>query len=261
MQSDPSEFSGIVLLDEAGGGGSKHLALLAYVLFLAGLSLSGVVEFGGRLMGVGAGLAAKPGVIGSFFTGVVAAVVATPCTAPFMASALGVALTQSAPTAIAIFLTLGLGLALPFLVLSLFPSLARALPRPGAWMATLKQALAFPMYASAAWLIWVLAQQRGADSVFEALVGMLVIAFACWLWQLPVRRLVLRATRQLVVLVLIAGAVAVAFTLASPKEGHDSWRTASTYGFSEPFSRERLQGLLAAGKPVFLNMTAAWCIT
>ena len=130
---------------------------------------------------MGHGLAARPGYAGSFFTGALATVAATPCTAPFMGAAVGYALTQPPVAALAVFEALGLGLALPFLALSLVPAWRRLLPRPGPWMTRLSQALAFPLYASVAWLVWVVSRQAGPDGVALVLVGLLLIAFGAWL--------------------------------------------------------------------------------
>jgi thiol:disulfide interchange protein DsbD len=236
------------------------VALLAYVLFMVGLSLSGMFEISGRFMGVGSTLAARrSGALGSFFTGTLAAIVATPCTAPFMATALGVALTQSATIAMATFLMLGFGLALPYLALSLFPSFARVLPRPGGWMNTLKQILAFPLYASAAWLVWVLDQQAGADSVFAVLLGMVAIAFAIWLWRLQSGGGPARTLRATVCSAVLFGGVILAVTVVHQKATSAGTLTANA--LSEPFSRVELDRLRARGKPVFINLTAAWCIT
>ena len=138
---------------------------LAYVLFAMALGLSGVVTMGGRIAGVGQGLAARAGYAGSFFTGALAAVAATPCTAPFMGVAVGFAVTQPPATALLVFWALGLGLALPYLALSFVPGWQRRLPRPGPWMERLKQLLAFPLYGSTAWLVWVLGQQAGPRAV------------------------------------------------------------------------------------------------
>ena len=136
------------------------ITVLAYLMLALGLSMSGVAEFGGSLMNTGSSLAQRQGLSGSFFTGVLAVVVASPCTAPFMGSALGFAVTQPVPIALAIFAALGLGLALPFLVLGFVPALAKRLPRPGAWMLTFKQLMAFPLYLTAAWLLWVLTRTQ-----------------------------------------------------------------------------------------------------
>ena len=218
------------------------------------------LEIGSGLMGVGSTLVTRESsTMGSFFTGALAAVVATPCTAPFMATALGAALTQSAAIAMGTFLVLGFGLALPYLVLSLVPAFARMLPRPGRWMNTLKQFLAFPLYVSAAWLVWVLAQQASADGVFAVLLGMVAIAFAIWLWRLEIGRPVARAARATLCLAALLGSVALAITIAPLQTRSSASATASDV--SEPFTRDRLDHLRDSGRPVFVNLTAAWCIT
>src|SRR4030095_16135403 len=155
--------------------------LLAYLFFALALALSGVWRVGGRLAGLGGGLPAGRGLAGAFFTGALAAVAATPCTAPFMGVAVGYAVTQPAAAALLVFAALGLGLALPYLALSLAPAWRHWLPRPGAWMEGLKQALAFPLYATAAWRVWVLSRQAGPEAVAAALGGLVLIAFAAWL--------------------------------------------------------------------------------
>ncbi len=156
---------------------------VAYLMFTVGLSLSGVFSIGGSVAGIGSSLAERPGYSGSFFTGVLATIVATPCTAPFMGAAVGFALSQPPASLLAVFFCLGLGLALPYLLLSQWPSLQRRLPKPGVWMDRLKQGLAFPMYGAAVWLVWVLAQQAGVNAVAVALGGMVIIAFAAWLYE------------------------------------------------------------------------------
>ena len=159
------------------------VAALALLMFAVGLNLSGLYEFGGaRVANLGGGLARKEGASGSFFTGVLAVVVATPCTAPFMGAAMGYALTANAGVALAIFAALGLGFAAPFMLLGLIPGALRLLPRPGAWMTTLRQVLAFPMYGAAIWLVWVLSLQAGSDGVLAALATALVLAFALWVY-------------------------------------------------------------------------------
>ena len=235
------------------------VAGLAYLLFAMGLSLSGAVHLGGRLAGIGDGLTRRAGLEGSFFTGVLATVVATPCTAPFMGTAVGFALTQSAPAALAIFASLGLGLALPFLALTLWPGSLRLLPRPGAWMEVLKQALAFPVYATVAWLVWVLAQQVGPQGLLAALLGLVLIGFAAWAWERgrAGTRLGAQVAQGLAVLAVIAAA-AIGITLERDRVPPGAQAAAEGI---EPFTQARLDGLLAAGKPVFVNMTAAWCIT
>jgi len=239
--------------------------LIAYLFFVIGLNLSGVFEVGNRLAGVGQGLASRGGTTGAFFTGVLAVIVATPCTAPFMAAALGFALSQPAPATVAVLLAMGLGLALPYLALSMTPALQRLMPRPGAWMDRLRQFLAFPMYASAVWMIWVLTQQTGADGVLYALGGMILIAFAIWLLRIGsgvsagtwLRRGVAAAAVLLAfgaTLKLDDSPATAASTSGGPAAGvsFDGW---------ERFSRARMAEAVAAGKPVFVDFTAAWCIT
>jgi thiol:disulfide interchange protein/DsbC/DsbD-like thiol-disulfide interchange protein len=282
-------LAGLLLALKAAGGAvgwgfqfqSPVFVLLMALLMLAvGLSLSGVWTLGGSVAGVGSSLAEREGPSGSFFTGVLAAVVATPCTAPFMGAAIGYALTQPAAVTMAVFLALGLGLALPYLLLCEWPALQRALPRPGPWMDTLKQALAFPMYASAAWLAWVLTQQRGADGLAILLAGAVLLGFAAWLWGRTQTsgspRPVLAGSMAAVLAALAV--VGSAWTVRSPVDGADpvaaqgtagrpvaspdagAVAAASTRGW-EPYSPERLQQLRAEGRPVFVNLTAAWCIT
>jgi thiol:disulfide interchange protein DsbD len=239
------------------------VALLAYVLFAMALALSGVVTPGGRLQGLGHGLASRGGYAGSFFTGALATVAATPCTAPFMGVALGFAVTQPWGTALLVFEALGLGLALPYLALTVAPAWRRVLPRPGPWMARLKQLLAFPLYASVAWLIWVLSQQAGSAGVAAVLAGLVLVAFAAWLHDMsrdsrvPWRRAATAAAALAVALAL--GLVPFA-SLGAPTSGPA--RADAEGGVTwEPFSARRLTELRAEGRPVFVNLTAAWCIT
>jgi thiol:disulfide interchange protein DsbD len=254
------------------------VTLLAYVLFAMALSLSGVFVLGGRFAGAGQTLAGRSGYAGSFFTGVLATVAATPCTAPFMGAAVGYAVTQPAPAALLVFQALGLGLALPYLALTLVPGWRRFLPKPGAWMATLKQLLAFPLYASVAWLVWVVSQQAGPRGVAAALAGLVLLGAAAWLhgvsrgaraaWRRPATAAAVGLAAAAVALGPLAGAV-------SPSPGAGATSTPSTTAPSssalaapaargpgwEPFSAQRLAELRAAGTPVFVNVTAAWCLT
>ncbi|MBD9470254.1 protein-disulfide reductase DsbD [Pseudoxanthomonas sp. PXM01] len=232
------------------------VGLLAYVMFAVGLSLSGVFAIGHRLAGAGHGLASRRGPAGDFFTGVLAVVVASPCTAPFMGVALAYAFTAPTPLALLVFAVLGLGLALPFLLIGFVPALANRLPRPGAWMETLKQVLAFPMYLTAVWLLWVLGKQRGIDAVGLALVGLVLLALGLWWFQrarfaaspLPrVLALTLAATALLPL--LMVHRLPVASAAAPTADGH------------VPYSAERLASLRAEGRIVFVDMTADWCVT
>ncbi len=234
--------------------------LTAYLMFAVGLSLSGVFYFGGSVANLGAGLAAKSGYAGSFFTGVLATIVATPCTAPFMAAALGYALTQPPAQLLAVFISLGLGLALPYLLLSWWPGLQRWLPRPGAWMDTLKQAMAFPMYAAAVWLIWVLARQAGADAAALALGGIVLIGFAAWLHG-ATRSGGDTAAKAGSVVAALAVVLALGGGYSGVKLGAPVQENAQAAHNWQAFDNARLQTLLDEGKPVFLNFTAAWCIS
>ena len=164
------------------------VAATAWVLFAVGLNLSGVFEVGGgRLSGAGHSLAAREGHLGNFFTGLLAVLVATPCTAPFMGAAVAGALAAPPVAAIAVFLAMGLGLAAPYATLVLVPGVARALPRPGRWMEVVRQALAFPMYGATVWLVWVASQQSGADGVLFSLAGVLLLGLAGWAFGLAQR--------------------------------------------------------------------------
>jgi thiol:disulfide interchange protein len=262
-------LAAVLLTLQAGGaaiGWGFHLqkpwfvAALVYLFFVMGLSMSGVVEFGTSIMGVGGALQEKEGYAGSFFTGVLASVVASPCTAPFMGAALGFAFTQSMPVALTVFLALGFGMALPFLVLSFVPALARRMPKPGAWMLTFKQVLAFPLYATVVWLLWVLGQQAGPDGMALVIGSCVLLALAAWLYQ---QRHVSRGFwRYLSFAVILVCVGASASVLRSPfLETAAISAVAGEDENYETYTDARLAALRAEGKPVFVNMTAAWCIT
>jgi len=246
------------------------LAFIVYLFFLMGLSLSGVFEIGTGLMGAGGSLTAQSGYKGSFFTGVLATTVATPCTAPFMGPAIGFALTQSWVVAMAVFVALGLGMAMPILVLSFIPALFRYLPKPGPWMETFKQFMAFPLYASALFFLWVLGNQVGIMGMSLVLGSCIVFAFAAWLYQRrfsmgPIMRtfnyavgigsfvLAVYLTQSPFMQTLPSASAAAAETADG-----EAANLAANY---EVFSSARVDELRAAGRPVFVNMTAAWCIT
>jgi thiol:disulfide interchange protein DsbD len=240
------------------------VTLMVYLLLAVGLNLSGVFEVGGGLAGVGDGLTRGDGYRASFFTGVLTTLVATPCTAPFMAAAVGAALTQSPLVALVIFASLGVGLSLPYLLLSFAPWLRRALPKPGAWMDTLKQVFAFPMYASAAWLLWVLAQQTSSLGLGAALAGAILIALAAWAYQKSkfsglggrVTAIVtaIAAVLLAVLLPLRVAGVAAASTgsAAASTPAADAW---------QPYDAARVAEINAAGRPLLVNFTASWCLT
>ena len=232
------------------------VGLLAYVMFAVGLSLSGVFAIGHRLAGTGHGLASRRGPVGDFFTGVLAVVVASPCTAPFMGVALAYAFTAPTPLALLVFAVLGLGLALPFLLIGFVPALASRLPRPGAWMDTLKQVLAFPMYLTAVWLLWVLGKQRGIDAVGLSLVGLVLLALGLW-WFQRARFAVAPLQRALALALAVSALVPLAMLHRLPAET----AAAPTTEGHAAYSAERLAALRAEGRIVFVDMTADWCVT
>jgi len=243
------------------------VAVLALIMLASGLNLSGVFELGTSIQGTGQGLAGRSGLVGAFFTGVLAVVVAAPCTAPFMAGAIGWALTQSPLIALSVFLALGVGLAAPFTVLSFIPALFRKLPRPGAWMLTLRQVLAFPMYAAAAWLAWVFALQAGVTAMGYLFAAALAAAVAAYAWGAAQhaqgakvwapRAIAVIALVAAVPLILVGGKTAPA--AAEPAVG--GVQKASGPLPTEAWSPERVAALQAEGRPVFVDFTAAWCVT
>jgi thiol:disulfide interchange protein DsbD len=231
------------------------VAVTAWVLFAVGLNLSGVFEVGGgRLAGAGQSLTARGGPAGDFFTGLLAVLVATPCTAPFMGVAIAGALAAPPAAAISVFLAMGLGLAAPYAAMALIPGVARALPRPGAWMNIVRQALAFPMYGAAVWLVWVASQQSGPDGTLLTLAGVVLLGFAGWALGLAQRSGRGRVARGLAALA-VAAALALLPGLGSPAP------QARADDGTEPFSTTRLAALRAEHRPVFIDMTAAWCVT
>ncbi|TDR94820.1 protein-disulfide reductase DsbD family protein [Enterovirga rhinocerotis] len=263
-------LAGLLLAVRAGGaeiGWGFQLqspALVVGLIFLlaaVGLSLSGVVEFGTGIAGRVGTLTTGSGASGSFLTGVLAALVATPCTAPFMGAAVGYALTAPPVVALSVFAALGLGLAAPFLVLTLWPALLARLPRPGPWMDTLKQVLAFPVYATVAWLLFVLAQQVGPGALFSTLLGLVLLGFGLWCWRLAAMRDGWgRRIGQSAAVASLAGLLAIGWSVAQERPPAAGQAAASQDG-TEPFTQARLDQLRAEGRPVFVNMTAAWCIT
>ena len=239
------------------------IAILTLLMLAIGLNLSGVFEIGLSVQGTGQGLASKSGLIGSFFTGVLAVVVAAPCTAPFMAGAIGWAFTQPPLAALSVFVALGLGLAAPFTLVSAVPGLFTRLPRPGAWMEGLKKTLAFPMYATCAWLAWVFVQQTGANGLAFLFAAGIVVAFAVWMFGISQRISKTLAPRAAA---LVAVAIAVPLALfgagmqAAAQTGESS--ASPVHGVvAEAWSPAKVESLRAAGKPVFVDFTAAWCVT
>ena len=238
------------------------VALLALLMFALGLNLSGVFEIGlslTRLGAAGRGSTYRE----SMLTGGLAVLVAAPCTAPFMGAALGYALVQPAMIGLMVFTSLAVGLALPFAVLASAPRLLRFLPRPGPWLETLKQLFAFPLYATVVWLLWVYGQQVGIDALAVLLLAMIVLAIGAWLWARGVRSDA-RVTRiAAAALMLLAASVAafsertvvaptVSATVRDSNAGQDGW---------EPWSPQRVSELRAQGRPIFIDFTAAWCLS
>ncbi len=230
---------------------------LIYVFFVMALSLSGLAELGSRWMGLGQSTASSSTHRGSFMTGVLATIVASPCTAPFMGAALGAAVLMPWWAGLGVFLMLGLGLALPLLVLGFMPHWGRWLPKPGPWMVTFKQLMAFPLYLATVWLIWVLARQTDAMAVGYILIGLVALAFVMWLIRLPERNPTLTSVRHAVVALGLILAVAMLASaarsdLSEPREAD----------LSEPFSASRLQQIIDnPQQAAFVNMTADWCVT
>ncbi len=241
------------------------IAGLALLMLAVALNLSGVFHVGAGLQGAGSGpLSRLPGGAGAFFTGTLAVVVAAPCTAPFMAFALGAALLMPWPMALAVFLMLGLGLALPYVAVSLSPGLLARLPRPGPWMERLKNLLAFPMYGAAAWLVWVFARQAGAEALGLLLLAALLIAFGLWLAGVNQAR---RAEGGTAVVSAVASALALVSALALtglasrlPPAGERP-AAASAALPSQAWSTSAVEAGLAGGRPVLVNFTADWCVT
>ena len=235
------------------------VAAMAWLLFGVGLNLSGVFQVGGGMSDAGSSLAARGGHVGSFFTGLLAVLVATPCTAPFMGIAVAAGL--AAPPAITelVFVVMGVGLAAPYLVLATLPSLARAAPRPGRWMEVLKQGLAFPMYGAAVWLLWVVSQEAGSSGVLGTAVGFVLLGFAAWV--LGVSQGSSGRNRRFGQSAAIATMLAALAVLSGIAVAPGAPAAASSIDGVEAFAPARLAALRAEGRPVFVNMTAAWCVT
>jgi thiol:disulfide interchange protein len=228
------------------------VTVLFYLFFVMGLSLSGFITLGARWMSAGQSLTQGSGLSQSYFTGVLAAVVASPCTAPFMAPALGFAITQPWSIALLIFASLGFGMALPLLLLSYIPSLNKLLPKPGAWMETFKQALAFPLYITAIWLLWVLSRQLGPNITALVIFGGLAIIFIYWLGQKSTRFLPATGAATIAVIAALSLHASQQEPLRASTANNSIW---------EIYDEKRLASLRDAGKAVFINLTADWCIT
>jgi thiol:disulfide interchange protein DsbD len=233
------------------------VAAIAWLLFGVGLNLSGAFEIGSRLAGAGQHLAARGGHSGSFFTGLLAVLVATPCTAPFMGVAIAAALAAPPAETILVFLVMGLGLAAPYALFAAVPALGRLVPPPGRWMDRLRQGLAFPMYGASAWLVWVVSQEAGPAGVLGCVAGLVLLGFAAWVVgvaQQETGRARRFAQAVAAAALLVALAVLSGIGSAPPP-------AVAAEGGAEAFSAARLAALRAEGRPVFVNMTAAWCVT
>jgi thiol:disulfide interchange protein len=259
-------MGGALMAARASGGGGwgfqfaspAFVAATAWVMLAIGLNLAGVFRVGaGRLAGAGQGWAARGGHAGSFATGLLAVLVATPCTAPFMAGAVAGALAAPPLGTVSVFVAMGLGLAAPYAALACVPGLGRFLPRPGRWMERLRTVLALPMFGAAVWLLWVLSQEAGAEALWAGLAGAGLVGGAGWLAGTTQRGHV-RSWR------FGAGGAAVALTLAlallAPIQAGLRAAVPAVEG-AETFTPVRLAALREAGRPVFVDMTAAWCVT
>ncbi|MBV8593891.1 MAG: thioredoxin family protein, partial [Caulobacteraceae bacterium] len=264
-------LAGVLIAARAGGAAvgwgfqlqdPRVVAALMLVLLAAALNLAGLFEIGLSLQAAGGSVATRGGWLGSALTGALAVVVAAPCTAPFMGPALGYALTQPAGAALAVFAALALGFAAPFALLALSPALTRRLPRPGAWMETFRQLLAFPMLAAAAWLLWVLARQTDAAGLARALAAAVVLSLAAWGFGRAQRsKMTGGPAAPGLAVAALAGALAAGLVAAAPWA--PSAGSAETAGAlkAQPWSEARVAELAASGRPVLVNFTAAWCVT
>ena len=269
-------LAGLLIALRAGGeqlGWGFHLQSPVFLIgmsvlfFLLGLNLFGVFEVGTAWLGLGQKATSSSSWTGSFFSGALATVIATPCTAPFMGAALGYALTLSPFEALAIFTFLGLGMASPYLLLSAYPKWLSRIPKPGPWMETLKQSMGWLLVATVVWLAWVLNIMAGGDAVI-ALIGVLfVVGIGAWVlgrWGTISRAFPVRLTAKLVATVLMLGGLSggvVAAERFAPAELSAAGSTGEGGVQWEPFTEERFEELRDEGKPVFINFTAAWCLS
>jgi thiol:disulfide interchange protein DsbD len=234
------------------------LALLV-LLFVIALNLFGLFEIGVSATSVGGNLQSKDGFLGTFFSGILATVVATPCSAPFLGAAIGAAIVLPAVSFFGAFAAMAIGLSTPYLLLSSFPKLLAFLPRPGAWMESFKQGMSFLMFATAGYLLWVYAGLIDLENLLYPILGLTLIAAACWThgrWNLPYRSKETRATAKLIALALLASGVFLARPPATPDPAQ-----AATTLIWQPWSQATQDSLLAEGKTVYVDFTASWCLT
>jgi len=237
------------------------VATLAVLFTVIGLNLAGLFEFGSVLPSRVASLQAQNPTTDAFLTGVLATAIASPCTAPFMGASLGLAIALPTPQALAVFGVLGLGMALPYLAASWWPAVARLLPRPGAWMNTFRQLMAFPMFATVVWLLWVLGQQSGIDGAAALLMLLVVLAMLIWALGLRGPGRTALGGLALAALLWLGWSVGPSVTRLAPPNGQASVATAVAGLDWQAWSPERQATLLAEGRPVFVDFTAAWCVT
>lgn len=257
-------LSGILFVARAASGGGNQFGWgyqlqepwvvlpLMLLMFLLALNMFGVFELGTSATSVGGNLQSKQGLSGSFFSGVLATVVATPCSAPFLGAAIGAAIALPAYQFFAAFAAMAIGLALPYLILSLFPKLIDFLPRPGVWMESFKQGMSFLLFATAGYLLWVYGGIIEFDNLLGPIFGLSAIAVAAWIygrWNLPHRQ---QSTRIAATILCIAFAVGGIYLAKPPGKAALVW---------EPWSQEKVDSLLAEGKPVYIDFTAKWCAT
>jgi thiol:disulfide interchange protein/DsbC/DsbD-like thiol-disulfide interchange protein len=233
---------------------------LAVLFFVLGLNLSGVFEFASLVPSSAGDWTARNPYVDSVLSGVLAVVIASPCTAPFMGAALGFAFAQPAIVTLGIFVALGMGMALPYTLLAWFPAWRRWLPRPGVWMERMKQALAFPLYATVAWLVWVLGAQVDNDAVVRLLVALVVIAMALWAWRI-FKIGHRRSWAGVAAVALVSSIVIVSPLLRSADIEAPSAVAAAATGPWHAFTPTTVADLGSAGRPVFIDFTAAWCVT
>ncbi|MGA7587716.1 MAG: thioredoxin family protein [Rouxiella badensis] len=265
-------LAGVLLLARSGGAAVGWgfqlqsplvIALLVLVMLASALNLFGLFEVGLSVQKVGEVGGGRGGLTGSALTGALAIIVATPCSAPFMASAIGYALTQPPRVSLVIFIALALGFAAPFTLISFFPVLARILPAPGAWMVTLKHGLAFPMLGAVAWLIWVLERQAGSIALATILACCILLSFAAWLYGMAQKRRMMGKRHwalhiaTAVFLLLVVPPLANLKTSSGPLDSAEASQAAAAVAWSP----QNVDAIKGQGKPIFVDFTASWCIT
>lgn len=263
---------GVLLLARSGGSAVGWgfqlqsplvIALLILVMLLSALNLFGLFEVGMSVQRVGEVGSGRGGLTGSALTGALAIIVATPCSAPFMASAVGYALTQPPAVSVVIFIALALGFAAPFTLVSFFPLLARVLPKPGTWMVTLKHALAFPMLGAVAWLVWVLERQAGSAALAAILGCCLLVSFAAWLYGMAQKRRMMGQRHWALHIATALFVLLAVPPLTNLKASADEAGSAeaSQAAAAVAWSPANVDAIKGQGKPILVNFTASWCIT